>query len=83
MLKRNIWSWEKCALNKHLPFGSSYMLEGAFSALVGMKTKQRLNVERSLEAAAATLTPKLSNKQPAESHIAAQPSDSNYTQQNL
>lgn len=40
----------KCALNKLLPFGSTYMCEVTFSALTHIKPKQRnrLNMENNL-----------------------------------
>uniref|UniRef100_A0A671KL09 HAT C-terminal dimerisation domain-containing protein n=1 Tax=Sinocyclocheilus anshuiensis TaxID=1608454 RepID=A0A671KL09_9TELE len=53
----------KCALYELLPFGSTYLCEATFSAMANIKTKQRnrLNLERSLIAAVATLHPRMQN----------------------
>ena len=64
----------KYMMSKLLPFGSTYLCEAAFSALVGMKTKCRntLNVENDLICALSCIEPRISllakNKQSQASH---------------
>ena len=61
-------------MSKLLPFGSTYLCETAFSALVAMKTESRntMNVENDLICSLSCIEPQISllakNKQSQASH---------------